>query len=81
MAKEKTFEELQVGDTVVVFDNECSHDYIEHTIKITSKEEDPEEWGTETNPRGIHFYGDDLDYDEDEDYITNVHEGNFICVV
>ena len=74
----KGFFDLQVGDVAVVYDEYC-HDYVQHRIRIEEKEEDPDNWGTETNPKGIHYYGKDLDYDEEEtdEYITNVHEGNF----
>lgn len=74
----KTFKDINIGDVVIVYD-EYSHDYIEHSIKITSKNEDSE-YITKTNAKGIHFFGEDLDFDEDDDeYISNVHEGNFVC--
>lgn len=74
---QRKFTDIKAGDEVVVFD-EYSHDYIEHTIKITSVENDPD-YITETNIAGLHFYGEDVNYQEyEEDYISNVHEGNFV---
>jgi len=75
----KTFKDIEVGDVVVVYDSESSHDYIEHTMEVTSIEYD-EDYVTKTNPTGMHCYGNDLDYEEDEEgYITHIHEGNFVC--
>ena len=72
----KGFLDIKVGDTVIVFD-EYSHDYAEHILEVTSIEYD-NEWATETNPKGMHCYGKDLEEEEwGDDYITQVHEGNF----
>ena len=69
------FVDVEVGDTVVVFD-EYSHDYVEHEIKVTSIEYDKENI-TDTNPNGKVCYGEDLTYDDDEHMITVVTESNF----
>ena len=80
------FINIKIGDRVIVFD-EYSHDYTQHIILIESKEKDAD-FITKTNPEGIHFFGRDLDYwneEEDDyegdDYITNVDEGNFVNIV
>ena len=73
---EKNFLDIQVGDIVIVFD-EYAHDYEEHRLKVDSIEYHPD-WITETNPNGMHCYGTDLEKEEwGDDYITQVHEGNF----
>ena len=70
------FLNIQVGDIVIVFD-EYAHDYSEHTLRIDSIEYG-EDFITETNPMGMHCYGTDLEEEEwGDDYITQVHEGNF----
>lgn len=72
----KPFIDLTIGDVVIATDN-YSHDYNKYTIKITSEEFD-EDFKTETNPEGKHFYGECLDdVSEFEDYITNVDEANY----
>ena len=72
----KGFLDIKVGDKVIVFD-EYSHDYSEHILEVNSIEYDSE-WATETNPKGMHCYGTDLEEEEwGDDYITQVHEGNF----
>lgn len=74
---EKKFLDIQVGDIVIVFD-EYAHDYEEHRLKVDSIEYHPD-WITETNPLGMHCFGTDLD-DWGDDYITNIHEGNFVRI-
>lgn len=72
----KDFLDIKVGDTVVVYD-EYSHDYNEHILRVDSIEYD-DEWITDTNPKGMHCYGTDLEEEEwGDDYITQVTEGNF----
>ena len=72
----KGFLDIKVGDKVIVFD-EYSHDYEEHILEVNSIEYD-REWATKTNPKGMHCYGTDLEEEEwGDDYITQVHEGNF----
>ena len=83
----KTFKDIKVGDIVIVY-NEYSHDYEEHKIKIDSIEYSKEYINKKYNPKGIRFYGIDLslwdkeiqDYIND-DYISVVTEGNFVCIV
>lgn len=73
---EKTFLDIKVGDKVIVYD-EYSHDYLEHIIKVDSIEYD-KDWITETNPKGVHCFGTDLqEEDWGDDYITHIDEGNF----
>lgn len=73
---QKKFLDIQVGDKVTVYD-EYSHDYIQHVLRVDSIEYD-EEYVTETNPKGMHCYGTDLEEEEwGDDYITQVTEGNF----
>lgn len=74
----KTYKDIKIGDQVVIYD-EYSHDYTEHCMTVTSLECDAE-YITETNPKGIHYYGNDNDYDEEEPdfYLTHIHEGNFV---
>lgn len=77
---EKKFLDIKVGDKVIVWD-EYSHDYSEHILKVDSIEYH-EDWITETNPKGMHCFGTDLQEDEwGDDYITQVHEGNFCKIV
>lgn len=77
---EKKFLDIKIGDEVVVYD-EYSHDYVEHILKVDSIEYH-EDFITETNPKGMHCFGTDLQEDEwGDDYITQVHEGNFCRVV
>ena len=79
----KGFLDIQVGDVVIVYD-EYNHDYIEHYLEVDTIEYD-DEHATETNPKGMHCFGRDLDdwneelqdYDTD-DYITHVWESNFV---
>ena len=76
----KTFKDIKVGDIVIACD-EYSHDYNEHVIQIGSIEYDAE-YATENNPDGMICYGTDLDEEEwGDDYITFVHEGNFVRVL
>lgn len=76
----KDFLDIQVGDKVIVYD-EYSHDYNGHILQINSVEYD-KEYVTETNPKGMVFYGTDLEEEEwGDDYITVVHEGNFVGFV
>lgn len=75
----RTFKDIKVGDIVIAHD-EYSHDYNEHTVKINSIEYD-KEYVTEDNPDGMICYGTDLEEEEcGDDYITFVHEGNFVCI-
>ncbi len=75
----RTFKDIQIGDIVIAYD-EYSHDYNEHIIKIDSIEYD-KEYATKNNPDGIICYGTDLEEEEyGDDYITFVHEGNFVCI-
>ena len=77
---EKNFLNIKVGDKVIVHD-EYSHDYVEHIIRVESIEYH-EDWITETNPKGMHCFGTDLQEDEyGDDYITQVYEGNFCRIV
>lgn len=79
----KTFTELEIGDIVIVNDEYGYSGH--HHILIESVETDKENI-TETNPKGIKYYGKDLDwfnsetgdYENDDDYITNVDEANFV---
>lgn len=74
---EKKFLDIKVGDKVIVWD-EYSHDYVEHVLEVDSIEYH-EDWVTETNPKGMHCFGTDLEEEEwGDDYITQVHEGNFV---
>lgn len=75
----RVFTDIEIGDDIIVYD-EYAHDYVEHEIIIKSKEED-KEWITETNPTGVHYYGEDLTYGDCDDYISLVHEGNFVRFV
>ena len=73
------FHSLCLGDTVIVYDDESSHDYIEHRLKITSMEENPE-YIYEENPTGIVYYGDDLDKESfGDEYLTKATVVNFVC--
>lgn len=75
----RTFKDIKVGDIVIAYD-EYSHDYNEHTIQIDSIEYD-KEYATENNPNGMICYGTDLEEEEwGDDYITFVHEGNFVSM-
>ena len=74
------FLDIHIGDKVIAFD-EYSHDYTEHILQIDSIEND-EAYITDTNPNGAIFYGTDLEAEEwGDDYITFVHEGNFVKIV
>jgi hypothetical protein len=75
----RTFKDIKVGDVVIAYD-EYSHDYNEHTIQIDNIEYD-KEYATENNPNGMICYGTDLEEDEwGDDYITFVHEENFVSM-
>ena len=75
----RTFNDIKIGDIVIAYD-EYSHDYNEHTIQINSVEYD-KEYVTESNPDGMICYGTNLEKEEwGDDYITFVHEGNFVCI-
>ena len=77
---EKKFLDIKVGDKVIVWD-EYSHDYNEHILQVDSIEYH-EDWITETNPKGMHCFGTDLQEEEwGDDYITQVNEGNFCRIV
>lgn len=74
----KGFLDIKVGDVVIAYDENTSHDYLEHIIKITSIEYE-KDYVTETNPNGMHCYGDDLEEEEwGDDYLTHVNEVNFV---
>ena len=76
----KTFLDIKIDDKVIVWD-EYSHDYSEHILKVDSIEYD-KDLMTETNPKGMHCFGTDLQEDEwGDDYITQIHEGNFCRIV
>lgn len=78
--KKEIFLDIHIGDKVIAFD-EYSHDYAEHILRIDNIEND-EEYITDTNPNGVVFYGTDLEEEEwGDDYITFVHEGNFVRIV
>lgn len=75
----KEFLNIEIGDTVIVYDNYC-----EHYLLVESIECD-EDFITETNPDGLHCYGKDLDYwneelqdYEDDYYVTHILESNFV---
>ena len=82
---ERGFTDIKVGDHVICYD-EYSHDYDEHELVIKSIEYEPE-YVTETNPKGMLCYGDDLSCMDEtgeywtDDYITRVDEGNFVCIL
>ena len=77
----RNFLDIKIGDKVIVFD-EYSHDYYQHILQVDSLEYDNKEWATESNPLGMHCYGTDLEEEEwGDDYITQVHEGNFVGFV
>lgn len=78
--KNNSFLDVKVGDRVFCYD-ECSRDFEQHTLLITSIEED-KEFITKTNPTGIVLYGEDLDYDSEEpdDYITVINEATFLGI-
>ena len=76
----KEFLDIKIGDEVIVFD-EYSHDYVKHVIKVESIEYE-KDYITDTNPKGMHCFGTDLQENEwGDDYITQIHEGNFIKIV
>lgn len=76
----KNFLDIEVGDIVVVEDD-YSHDYSTHILKIDSIEYH-EDWSSETNPKGMHCFGTDLQEEEwGDDYITQVYESNFLRFV
>ena len=74
------FLDIEIGDIVVVYD-EYAHGFVKHILKVDSVEYH-EDWITETNPKGMHFFGTDLQEEEwGDDYITQIHEGNFFKFV
>ena len=76
---QKNFLDIEIGDSVICYDD-LSHDYYEHELKIEGIEYD-EDSVTDTNPKGIRFYGADLDEEEwGDDYLTWVTENNFCRV-
>ena len=71
------FLDIEIGDIVVVYD-EYAHDFLTHILKVDSVEFG-DDFITEDNPDGIHFFGTDLQEEEwGDDYITQIHEGNFL---
>lgn len=64
-----SFEEIEVGDVVVVFDD-AAHDYTEHKILVQS---------IENTSEGTLCYGEDLT-DDTDNCITVVNELNFVRV-
>ena len=75
----KDFFDIKVGDVVIVYDN-----YAEHRLLVEAVEHD-DDFVTETNPDGMHCYGRDLEYwndelqdYEDDDYVTHIWVDNFI---
>lgn len=74
----KEFLDIKVGDVVIAYDENTSHDYLEHIIKIASIEYE-KDYVTETNPNGMHCYGVDLEEEEwGDDCLTHVNEMNFV---
>ncbi len=72
----KGFLDLKQGDVAIATD-EYAHDYTEHRVRLVSYEYD-KECATPENPKGLVFFGDDLDKDEwGDDYITRVDIGNY----
>ena len=70
------FCEVEIGDTVIVYD-ECSYGRIEHLLVVLSIEYD-EGYVTATNPRGMICYGGELWYGAyDDDSITVVTEQTY----
>lgn len=71
--------DVKIGDVVTCYD-EYSRDGEEHLMTVESIEKD-KEYACEDNPEGIVLYGQDLEYDEDDDnYVSVVHSGNFIGI-
>ena len=71
-----SFSDIKCGDVVVAVDL-ASHDYTPWIIKVNCIEYD-DDFVTDTNPTGKHCYGDCLNGEGFEDYITNVDEANFV---
>ncbi len=70
--------DAKVGNIVVCYD-EYLHDYVEHKLKVTSIECDPE-YATETNPKGIVLYGEDISDSNSESMICTCFESNFVSI-
>lgn len=76
---QKNFLGIKIGDIVICYDD-MNHDYCEHELKIEGIEYDKDSI-TDTNPKGVKFYGTDLDEEEwGDDYLTWVTENNFCRV-
>ena len=74
------FLDIKIGDICTVFD-EYSREGNAHTLRIDRVEQE-EAYMSETTPKGIVYYGTDLDEDKwGDDYITVMHEGNFCKIV
>ena len=71
-----SFSDIKCGDVVVAVDP-LSHDYTHWIIKVNCIEYD-DDFTTDTNPTGKHCYGDCLNGEGCEEYITHVNEDNFI---
>lgn len=82
------FLDICIGDTVLCYDEEQSHDFNKHTLVINDFE-DEKEYATKTNPLGRRFFGVDQDYvnengefeEGDYEYLTIVNELNFLDIV
>lgn len=82
------FLDICIGDTVLCYDEEQSHDFNEHTLVINDFT-DEKEYATKTNPLGRRFFGIDQDYvnengefeEGDNEYLTVVNELNFLDIV
>lgn len=74
----KAFKDIKIGDNVIVHDNRSAHNYTEHTLKVTSINNN-NSYKTKTNPTGMHAYGIDLDFDDEEHRISKINENNFVC--
>lgn len=78
-SKKRDFLDIREGDTVIAFDDYSTCD--EHILRI-DRIEYGKEWITDANPEGMVCYGTDLEEEDwGDDYITEVHEGNFVRFV
>jgi hypothetical protein len=74
------FTEIKVGDRVKCYD-EYTHDYNEHEVIVTNIDYESE-YATETNPKGMICYGDDVDKEYwGDEYIETVTESNFTRIM
>lgn len=71
------FLDIEIGDIVIVY-SEYTRGLVKHILKVDSMRYD-NIFITKTNPKGLHFFGTDLQKEEwGDDYITQIHEGNFL---